>query len=134
MANDQNYQQQQYPQQQYPQQQYPQQQYPQYPQQQYPQYPQQQYQAGQQPPMKPDNNMVWAILSTVLCCNPIGIVSIVYASKVDGLYNSGDYAGAQSAAKNAMTWAIVTMISGLVIDIALTFIFLLPLMLLPLGL
>jgi len=84
--------------------------------------------------MKPDNNMVWAILSTVLCCNPIGIVSIVYASKVDGLYNAGDYAGAQSAAKSAMTWAIVTMISGLIIDIVIIFIFLLPVLLLPLGL
>ena len=67
---------------------------------------QQAYQPGQQPPMKPDNNLVWAILSTILCCLPLGIVAIVYASKVDGLYNQGDYAGAQEAADNAKKWAM----------------------------
>ncbi len=33
--------------------------------------------------LKPDNFLVWAILSTVLCCLPLGIVAIVYANKVD---------------------------------------------------
>ena len=40
-----------------------------------------------QPPVtnnpKPDNWLVWAILSTILCCLPLGIVSIIYATKVD---------------------------------------------------
>ena len=99
MDNNQDYQPQQPPQYQQPQYQQPpqyQQQPPQY-QQQPPQYQQpyqqpyqQAYQPGQQPPMKPDNNLVWAILSTILCCLPLGIVAIVYASKVDGLYNQGD--------------------------------------------
>lgn len=43
---------------------------------------------------KPDNNLVWAILSTFLCCMPFGIVSIVFAAQVDGKYAMGDYAGA----------------------------------------
>ena len=30
------------------------------------------------------NNMVWAILTTLFCCLPFGIVSIVYAAQVDG--------------------------------------------------
>ena len=37
------------------------------------------YAQGQRP-LKPDNNLVWAILCTLLCCLPFGIVSIVYAS------------------------------------------------------
>ncbi|MCD8166876.1 MAG: CD225/dispanin family protein, partial [Bacteroides sp.] len=32
---------------------------------------------------KPDNYLVWAILSTVLCCLPAGVVSIVYSVKVN---------------------------------------------------
>jgi hypothetical protein len=43
---------------------------------------------------KPDNYLVWAILSTLFCCLPLGVASIVFAAQVDGKYNSGDYAGA----------------------------------------
>jgi hypothetical protein len=41
------------------------------------------------------------ILCTVLCCLPLGIVSIVYASKVSGLWAQGRYAEAQEASANA---------------------------------
>lgn len=71
-----------------------------------------------QPTMpKPGNNMLLAVLTTVLCCLPLGVVSIIYASKVDNLYNAGDYAGAVSAAKSARTWALVGLIGGIVISI-----------------
>lgn len=53
---------------------------------------------------KPDSFMVWAILSTIFCCLPFGIASIVNASKVDGLWASGDYNGANEAARKARTW------------------------------
>jgi hypothetical protein len=29
------------------------------------------------------NNLVWAIVSTLLCCWPLGVVSIIYAVRVD---------------------------------------------------
>ena len=58
-----------------------------------------------QRPLKPDNHLVWAILVTLFCCLPFGIVSIVYAAKVDNLYAMGDYVNAQQAANNAKTWA-----------------------------
>lgn len=71
------------------------------------------YAQGQgQRPMKPDNYLVWAILSTIFCCLPLGIVSIVYSSKVDGLYNAGDFAGAQNAADNAKKFAMWGAIIG----------------------
>lgn len=47
---------------------------------------------------KPDNCLVWAILTTVLCCLPFGIVSIVYASKVDSEWALGHYDEAEDAA------------------------------------
>jgi len=63
---------------------------------------------------KPDNNLVWAILTTILCCLPFGIVSIVYAAKVDGLWTSGQHAEARAAANSAKTWAIAAAVCGLV--------------------
>lgn len=62
---------------------------------------------------KPDNYMVWAILSTVLCCVPLGIVSIVYAGKVNSLWNQGDYAQAKDAADKAKTWALIAFGGGI---------------------
>ncbi len=65
-------------------------------------------------PPKPDNYLVWAILTTILCCLPFGIVSIVYATKVDNLYYAGQYDEAAAKAKSAKTWAIVAAASGLI--------------------
>jgi len=53
---------------------------------------------------KPNNFLVWAILSTIFCCLPFGIVSIVYAAKVDGLWSANDRPGAMEAARKAKTW------------------------------
>ena len=66
---------------------------------------------------RPDNYLVWASLSTVLCCLPFGIVSIVYAAKVNGLYAAKQYDEAETASKNAKKWAIIAAVSGVVIDI-----------------
>lgn len=74
------------------------------------------YAQGQMPP-RPDNYLVWAILSTIFCCLPFGIVSIVYSAKVDSLYTSGDYVGAQQAADNAKKWAWWSAISLVIITV-----------------
>lgn len=55
---------------------------------------------------KPGNHLPWAILSTLFCCLPLGIVSIVYAAKVDGLYSAGKYEEAQEAADKAKKYAL----------------------------
>lgn len=56
----------------------------------------------------PNNNMTLAIIATVLgLCSPccigliLGIVAIVMASQVKTKFDSGDFAGAMSSAKNA---------------------------------
>lgn len=56
---------------------------------------------------KPDNNLVWAILSTVMCCLPLGIVAIIKASSVDELWNSGKYDEAYQAAADARKWSLI---------------------------
>jgi|TARA_R110002094_G_scaffold118226_1_gene113755 hypothetical protein len=62
----------------------------------------------------PENNLVWAILATVLCCLPLGIVSIIKATKVRELWALGDIAGAQKAADDAKKWAIWSAVIALV--------------------
>jgi len=63
----------------------------------------------------PDNNLVWAILCTVLCCLPLGIVSIIKSTKVKELWAQGDHEGAQKAADDAKKYAIWGAVIGLVV-------------------
>ncbi|TMR07471.1 CD225/dispanin family protein [Actinomadura soli] len=67
------------------------------------------YGAGSPPP----NYLVWSILATILCCIPVGIVSIVFSSQVNSKWAAGDQAGAYKASSNAKTWIIVTVVLGL---------------------
>ncbi len=66
---------------------------------------------------KPDNYLVWSILTTICCCLPFGIVAIVYSSKVNTLYNSQQYSAAVEAANNAKKWCLISLITGIAIDI-----------------
>lgn len=72
---------------------------------------------GGYPAQQPDSNLVWGILCAVLCCLPLGIVSIVYASKVSGLWTQGRYAEAQEASANAKKWAIWGAVAGVIVGI-----------------
>lgn len=63
---------------------------------------------------KPDSYLIWSILTTVLCCLPLGIVAIIYSTKVDPLWDKGQYDEAMSAAKNAKTFCILSVVLGLI--------------------
>ena len=65
---------------------------------------------------KPDNYLVWAILSTICCCLPFGIVAIVYSSKVNALYAGGKYELACDASNKAKNWTIAAACTGLVVN------------------
>ena len=54
----------------------------------------------------PENNLVWAILCTVMCCMPLGVVAIIKSTKVKELWLQGDHAGAQKAADDAKKYSI----------------------------
>jgi hypothetical protein len=64
----------------------------------------------------PPNYLVWAILSTIFCCLPFGIASIVFAAQVNGKYASGDVAGAQASSEKAKRFAIIAAIVGVVVN------------------
>lgn len=61
----------------------------------------------------PPNHLVWAILATLFCCLPGGIVAIVYAAQVDSKFMAGDVAGAQYASDQAKLWSWIS--AGLVL-------------------
>lgn len=62
----------------------------------------------------PSSNLIWAILSTILCCLPTGIYAIIRASKVDSLWNQGQYDEALKASKDAMLWSCIGAGIGIV--------------------
>ena len=81
-----------------------------------PQIPYQQPVAPQQPlPPCPPTNLVWGILTTVLCCQVLGIVSIVYALQVKAKYDSGDLETAQRYSDRAAMWSIAAIVAGLIV-------------------
>lgn len=64
---------------------------------------------------QPSTNLVYAILVTLFCCLPFGIVSIVKASQVNGLWAQGQYDAAQASSAAAKKWAIWGLIAGIVV-------------------
>ena len=64
------------------------------------------YSGGAAPP----NHMVKAILVTVFCCLPFGIVSIVNAAQVNGAAQAGNMQLARSYSEQADKWANYGMI------------------------
>ncbi|MGV0922677.1 CD225/dispanin family protein [Empedobacter tilapiae] len=76
---------------------------------------------------KPENNLVLAIIGTILgLCSPccigliVGIVAIVFSNQVNTKYAIGDYAGAEQAAKNTKILAYIALglgILGVIINI-----------------
>lgn len=78
---------------------------------------------GEVPPMKPANWLWQSIVATLLCCLPFGVVGIIFAAKVDSLYNSGRYAESVKASKNAKTWTLVAVGAGLLYFIVVVIMF-----------
>jgi hypothetical protein len=62
----------------------------------------------------PANYLAGAILVTLFCCLPAGIVAIVKAGQVNGLWQNGDYAGAQAASVAAKKWIWISVALGIV--------------------
>ena len=59
------------------------------------------------------NYLVQAILVTVFCCLPTGIVAIVFAAQVNGKLQAGDLEGARRTSNKAKTWTWVSFGLGL---------------------
>ena len=73
--------------------------------------------SAQSPQPNVPNYLVQAILTTIFCCLPFGIVSIVYAAQVNGKVAAGDRAGALQSSRNAKMWAWIAFGAGLVLGV-----------------
>ena len=68
-----------------------------------------------EPPPHVPNYLVQAILVTIFCCLPSGIVSIVYAAQVNGKIASGDVKEAMRSSERAKLWAWASLGIGIAI-------------------
>lgn len=66
------------------------------------------------PPLKP-NTWLWQAIVVILCCNPLfGIVALIYSSRVNSAYLTGDYDKAERFSQRAKIWVFTGLIVGLV--------------------
>jgi hypothetical protein len=68
-------------------------------------------------PPQIQNYLVPAILVTLCCCMPAGIVAIIYAAQVNSKLAGGDIAGAQESARLAKIWSWVGFGCGVLLGI-----------------
>lgn len=64
---------------------------------------------------KPSSYLWLAILTTIFCCIPFGIVAIVFASKVDNLWFAGRHDEAESASKKALNWSLAGIVGCILV-------------------
>jgi hypothetical protein len=72
---------------------------------------------GGAPGPQPSNHLAIAILVTLFCCLPFGIMSIIKSTQVSGFWTSGQYAEAQASADSAKKWAIWGVVAGVVVAV-----------------
>lgn len=64
----------------------------------------------------PSNNLIWAILVTIFCCQPFpicGIIAIIYAAQVNSKYYNEGYEAAKKASDRAALWCIISIVVGI---------------------
>jgi hypothetical protein len=61
------------------------------------------------------NYLVPAILSTVFCCIPLGVISIIFAAQVNSKIAAGDIAGATESSRKAKMFMFIAVGGGLLI-------------------
>ena len=61
------------------------------------------------------NYLIPAIVSTIFCCVPLGVVSIIFAVQVNSKVAAGDIAGAMESSKKAKMFMFIAIGSGLLV-------------------
>ncbi|MFR1986994.1 MAG: CD225/dispanin family protein [Prevotellamassilia sp.] len=65
------------------------------------------------PPMPcPKTYLVEALVVTICCCLPFGVVALVKSLQVNSFYHSGQYNAAVLASQDARKWSIIGLILG----------------------
>lgn len=63
----------------------------------------------------PASYLVWSVLMTVLCCNPIGIVPIITGAMTRSRFNNRDYAGSKRMSETTAWWVMITIVTCLML-------------------
>jgi hypothetical protein len=69
----------------------------------------------------PRNYLVFAVLVTVFCFWPTGIVALVSALRVNPLWKSQQHDKARRASRRARNWGLVTLAIGIVVVVVVVF-------------
>lgn len=70
--------------------------------------------SGQPAEKCPPTYMVWSIVLTLLCCNPVGIVAATLGWTVTTKYNNYDFDGARRRSELTAWWFIITIVTSLI--------------------
>ncbi|KAJ8049849.1 Proline rich transmembrane protein 1B [Holothuria leucospilota] len=84
-------------------------------------------QEGVQPP----DYMAYAIIVTLFCCLPFGIIAIMRSSSVRSRFASGDYEGARRSSLSAKKWSNAGLICGTIGEIIIAIILLFSYVIVP---
>jgi hypothetical protein len=77
----------------------------------------QDYDIRRRPPPAINNYLAPAILCTLFCCLPFGIVAIVNAAQVNAKLAAGDYEGAEASAHQAKIWCWVSFGAAIAVGV-----------------
>lgn len=78
--------------------------------------PQSGVEASQQRQPMPPTYLVWAIIATICCCLPSGIVAIIFSANVSSKYYARDFEGARRASRRAQWWIIISIVVGIIVN------------------
>ena len=68
-------------------------------------------------PERPQNYLIFCILSILFCCWPLAVVALIYSTKVNSNYDVGNYAESLEYSKKTRNWLITSAICGVVLMI-----------------
>lgn len=71
----------------------------------------------QAPEPMPPTYTIWAILATICCCLPAGIIALVFSASVSTKYYARDYEGARKASERTEMWIIASIVLGVISNI-----------------
>ncbi|MDE5844659.1 MAG: CD225/dispanin family protein [Muribaculaceae bacterium] len=63
---------------------------------------------------RPSNYLVWAIIVTILCNIIMGVIAIIFASKVNTAFDRGDVVGARCNSDRAQWFIIFAIVLGVI--------------------
>lgn len=66
------------------------------------------------PEKKPSSYLAWSIITTILFFLPVGIVAIIFSSKVNGYWLTGQYEKAYKASEKAAWFSNIAFVTGLI--------------------